>query len=187
MVGPHDAELMARWQDGDASAFEALVRRWQQPMARFLFRLTGRAALVSDLCQEVFLRLYHSQGRYRETGHFAAWLYRLALNVVRDGARRQRAPCPPLDGREPVDAAAPAETVCQQRELARLVAEAVADLPEPLRVVLALHHDEGLNFEEISRLTGTPASTLKSRFAVALRHLRDCLERHGYGPEEDGR
>ena len=53
-----------------------------------------------------------------------------------------------------------------------------------LVAVLALRHDEGLSFEEISRLTGSPASTLKSRFAAALRELRTRLARHGYGPEE---
>jgi RNA polymerase sigma factor (sigma-70 family) len=59
--------------------------------------------------------------------------------------------------------------------LARLVAQALAELPEPLRLVLVLHHYEGMNFEGIARLTGTPASTLKSRWAVALRRLRDRL------------
>jgi RNA polymerase sigma-70 factor (ECF subfamily) len=184
MVEPHDAELMARWQDGDAAAFEALVRRWQQPLARFLHRLAGRAGSVHDLCQEVFLRLYHAPGSYRERGHFAAWLYRVALNVARDAGRRRLSL--PLERRsEPADPSAPAEAVCQQRELADLVSRAVAELPEPLRLVLALHHDEGLNFEEISRLTGTPASTLKSRFAAALRRLRQRLAPEGYGPQED--
>ncbi len=184
MIPPHDAELMTRWQRGDEAAFEQLVRRWQQPMARFLFRLTGHAELVHDLCQEVFLRLFAARSGYRENGHFSGWLYRVALNVARDAARRRRHIPAPLEQTEPADPAAPAETVCQRRELARLVAQAVAELPEPLRVVLALRHDEGLPFEEIARLTATPASTLKSRFTAALRELRIRLARHGYGPEE---
>ena len=183
MDPPHDAELMARWRRGDVLAFEALVRRWQQPVARFLHRLAGPGA-APDLCQEVFLRLHAARDHYRETGAFAAWLYRVALNVVRDAARRGRRAPGLLNGHEPIDPAPPAEAVCQRRELALLVADAVAGLPEPLRVVLALHHDEGLNFEEIARLTGTPASTLKSRFAVALRRLRDRLQERGCGPGE---
>src|SRR5262249_58999366 len=55
-MGCDDAELIARWRRGDRTAFEALVRRWQQPIGRFLFRLTGRADTAGDLCQEVFLR-----------------------------------------------------------------------------------------------------------------------------------
>ena len=122
--------------------------------------------------------------RYRETGAFATWLYRIAVNAARDALRRRRHDPVPLPSPEPPDPATPAETLCQQRELALLMARAVAELPEPLRVVLALHHDEGLNFEEIARLTGTPASTLKSRFAAALHRLRDRLHPLGYGPEE---
>jgi RNA polymerase sigma-70 factor (ECF subfamily) len=185
MAPPHDADLTARWQRGDSSAFEEIVRRWQQPMARFLFRLTGEAERVRDLCQEVFLRVYQARERYRENGGFAAWMYRVALNVARDAARRRRPPGPLPPDADPIDPGAPAEAAVQRRELARLVADAVAGLPEPLRVVLAMHHDEGLNFEEMARLTGTPASTLKSRFAAALRRLRVLLEEQGLGPQED--
>jgi DNA-directed RNA polymerase specialized sigma24 family protein len=65
-----------------------------------------------------------------------------------------------------------------------MVAKAVAELPEPLREVLVLHHYEDLNFEEIGRLTQTPASTLKSRFGVALGRLRTRLKESGWSPEE---
>ncbi len=68
-----------------------------------------------------------------------------------------------------------------------LVEQAIAELPEPLRLVLALRHDEGLSFEEIARLTDTPASTLKSRFAVALDRLRVRFRELGLAPEENAR
>ena len=183
-MGTHDAEWMERWRRGDGAAFEALVERWRRPVARFLFRYTGRADRVQDLCQEVFLRVYQSAGRYRETGAFPSWLYRIALNVARDAGRRRRRDAAPLNGAEPIDPAAPAEALCRRRELAGALAHAAAELPEPLRVALALRHDEGMSFEEIARLTGAPASTVKSRFAAALARLRARLEQLGYGPEE---
>jgi RNA polymerase sigma-70 factor, ECF subfamily len=179
-----DAELMERWRRGDLAAFEALAARWRQPMARFLFRLTGRADRVGDLVQEVFVRLYTAGPRYRENGAFAAWLYRIALNIGRDALRRVRREPLPLDGPGPPDTAVSAERSCERRELAGVVARAVAELPEPQRVVLALRHDEGLSFEEIARLTGVPATTWKSRFAAALLRLRERLRALGYGPEE---
>jgi RNA polymerase sigma-70 factor (ECF subfamily) len=182
MIPPHDADLVARWRRGERTAFEELVRRWQQPLARFLFRLTGEAGLVADLCQEVFLRVHLAQESYRENGRFASWIYRVALNVARDAARRRRPR--PAEAPEPVDPAHPLE-LCERRKVARIVARAVAELPEPLRIVLVLRYDEGLNFEEIARLSGTPASTLKSRFAVALARLRERLGQLGLGPEED--
>jgi RNA polymerase sigma-70 factor (ECF subfamily) len=183
-MGSPEEDWVERWQRGEPAAFEALVRRWQQPVGRFLFRLVGRAELVNDLCQEVFLRVYHAGPRYRANGAFSAWLYRIALNVARDAARRRRHQPVPLPGPEVVDPTASAEARCQQQETARLVAEAVAELPEPLRVVLVLRHYEDMSFEDIARLTGTPASTLKSRFAAALARLRTRLQPLGLGPEE---
>jgi RNA polymerase sigma-70 factor (ECF subfamily) len=179
-----DVELMASWQRGDATAFAALVRRWQQPMARFLTHLLGRSGPVPDLCQEVFLRLYHAGPRYRESGSFSTWLYRIALNVARDAGRRQRRDFTPLaNGEPPANAPSPA-TLCERRELAGLVSRAVAELPEPLRLLLVLRHYQDMTFEEIARLTSTPASTLKSRFAAALVRLRDRLHQLGCDQED---
>jgi hypothetical protein len=71
-MGCDDAHLIERWQQGDVAAFEALVRRWQQPVGRFLFRLVGRSDLVHDLCQEVFLRVYLAGPRYRPNAAFSS-------------------------------------------------------------------------------------------------------------------
>src|SRR5262245_48270767 len=161
-----EADLIRRWQHGDVDAFGAVVRRWQRPVARFLARYLGADAAVADLTQEVFLRAHRAVGRYRDEGTFSTWLYRIALNLARDAARRaRRAPSPlPLE----VPAKPGADDCWDRRELAQMLGQALAELPEPHREVLVLRHYEGLNFEQMSRLLGVPASTLKSRFAVAI-------------------
>jgi RNA polymerase sigma-70 factor (ECF subfamily) len=179
-----DAELIRHWQGGDGGAFAALVGRWQQPVARFLTHLIGPASHVPDLCQEVFLRVYQAGAGYRETGAFSTWLYRIALNVARDAGRRRRHEPLPLANGDVAGLVPSPQAVCEQKELSRLVAAAVADLPEGLRLVLVLRHYEDLSFEQIGRLTGTPASTLKSRFAAALTRLRDRLGPLGYDQED---
>ena len=177
--GQLDAETMRRWQEGDPAAFEALVRRWQQPMARFLTRLVGRPDATADLCQGVFLRVYLAGPRYREAGTFAAWLYRIALNVARDAGRKERRQPEPLKNIEPQVHINPADQ-CEQEELTQFVDQALQSLPEPLREMLVLRHFENLSFEEMARLLDTPASTLKSRFAVALDRLRRVLQLRGW-------
>jgi RNA polymerase sigma-70 factor (ECF subfamily) len=179
-----DEDLVRRWQAGDPSGFEDLVRRWQHPMGRFLARVVGRADLVPDLCQEVFLRIFQVGRGYREQGTFSTWIYRIALNVARDAARRNRRVLQSLREREPAANGASALARCEQEELADAVAAALAELPAPLREVLVLRHYEDINFEAMSRLLQTPASTLKSRFAVALRRLRDRLKHLDWHPEE---
>ena len=179
---PSDAELMRRWQGGDTASFEEIVRRWQGRVGRLLARLAG-PSVAPDLCQEVFLRLYRAGARYREEGAFTTWIYRMALNVARDAGRRRR-DCAALGNYEPLDDNAPHDALCR-REAVELVTQALAQLPASLREVLVLRHYEGLSFEEIGRLTHVPASTLKSRFAVALDRLRVRLEELGCRPEEN--
>ena len=163
------------WRNGGPEAFAALVRRWQQPVARFLFHLVGCDESVADLCQEVFLRVYENRERYRETGTFPGWLYRIALNVARDASRRRRKGLHDLRGVELAAKGPSPDAICEQAERGQLVARMVAELPEALRVVLVLRHYEEMSFEQIARLLGEPASTVKSRFSAALRRLRERL------------
>jgi RNA polymerase sigma-70 factor (ECF subfamily) len=185
-----DAELMRSWQRGDASAFAELVRRWQQPIARFLHHQLGGGDLASDLCQEVFLRVYRAGSTYRAEAAFSTWLYRIAINVARDAARKQRARTARNDpgansafALPDVRALPPARSY-ERQELGEVVGRLLAELPEEQRLVLVLRHYEEVSFEEIARLTRTPASTIKSRFAAALQRLRRRLEELGWGPEE---
>jgi RNA polymerase sigma-70 factor (ECF subfamily) len=175
-MGCSDEELVRRWQSGDEAAFEDLVRRWEQPIGRLLSRLISPPELAQDLCQEVFLRVYQAGWRFRGDSSFSTWLYRIAVNVARDAARRRRPEPMPAGLPEPVDASNGAEQLCCQKELAAAVTQALARLPEPLREVLVLRHYQGLNYESMARVTGTPASTLKSRFAAALSRLRIHLQ-----------
>lgn len=171
-----DHALLRRWQQGDAAAFEMIVRRWEGPVARFVGRLLA-ADQLDDALQEVFLRVYRAGPSFRVgKAAFSTWLFQIALNVARD-ARRRAGRLPPAranDALEPLDAAEP-WNAADTREIETAVAEALASLPEPLRVVLLLRHYEGLSFEEIGRICEAPASTVKSRFAAALARLRPRL------------
>jgi RNA polymerase sigma-70 factor, ECF subfamily len=169
-----DQALMHRWQRGDAAAFEVLVRRWEGPVARFLARYGSNPEQTADGLQEVFLRVYRAGHGYRPRAAFSTWLFQIALNVARDAARRRR-PSESMDGHEPIDDIEPSVRAAS-RETAAIVDQALAALPEPLRVVLVLRHYQGMSFEEMSRVCATPASTLKSRFAVALEKLRVLLQ-----------
>jgi RNA polymerase sigma-70 factor (ECF subfamily) len=169
-----DTDLFPGWQSGDPAAFAALVRRWQEPIARFLFHFVGQREPVQDLCQEVFLRAFLAAQHYREQGEFSAWLYRIALNVARDRARRIRLNAKPMLDVPSTDLS-PGDR-CERQEISAMVSRAIAELPEHLRVVLILRHYENVNFEHMARMLGTPASTLKSRFAAALGRLRERLQ-----------
>ncbi len=176
-----DGEAMRRWVAGDRGAFEGIVRRWEGPVGRFLARLTGDGEEASDLLQEVFLRVYLKGAAYRDVGHFRTWLYQIALNLARDAARRKvRKPAVALtEMHDPPCAAEPPD----DGERAALVSAALAELPAAQREVVVLRHYEDLTFEAMARLLGVPATTLKSRFGVAMAKLEQALRARGMTPE----
>ncbi len=178
--GNEDAEKPQAWQRGDPAAFAALVCRWQQPVARFLAAMIGPTDLVQDLCQEVFLRVFLARSRYRETGAFSSWLYRIARNVARDAGRRRRWQPKPLPNQELHAITPRAEAPCEQQELGQAIAGVLADLPLAVREVVVLRHYEGLNFKEIAQLSGVPVSTLRCRFEVGMGRLRERLKQLGW-------
>ncbi len=172
-----DADLIQRWRAGDESGFEEIVRRWEPSLARFLSRLASESQ-VPDLLQEVFLRLHRAGPVYKENGHFSTWLFQIALNVSRDARRRER-PAQPLPDDGPASESETPHKRSEYRELASILAESITELAPELREVLALRHDRGMKFEEMSRMLGVPASTLKSRFSKALLYLRQRLKERG--------
>ena len=104
-----DEELMTRYRDGDARAFEVLYTRHKGPLYRYLLRQCGAAALAEELFQDVWMNLIRTRERYEARAKFTTWLYTLAHHRVIDHHRRQgaggrvaiqrkRAPPPPAAG-----------------------------------------------------------------------------------------
>jgi RNA polymerase sigma-70 factor, ECF subfamily len=202
--GGEDAALMARVREGDREAFAELVDRHKDPLVGYLARLTGSPDRVQDLAQETFLRLYRAAGSYRERGQLAAFLYRIATNLVRSEARRERrwrllAPRLGVSGRlgqlgrlgpfgsgdragggGAVDGAHGVEAGdgprrLLRRELQRRLAGALAALPLELRAPLVLYEIEEWSQRDIARALGCREGTVKSRLFRARHRLREEL------------
>ena len=179
------SELIERWQRGDPAAFESLVRTWEGPIGRFLFRMTRSAEIARDLTQDLFAKVYTARHTYRDRGHFSTWIYRVALNLARDESRRNRRTTEPYPEAELAGDEPPGDGWAERNETVETVAAALNELSPPLKEVLVLRHYEDFSFEEMARLLETPASTLKSRFAVAIRQMADRLAARGLRPEEE--
>jgi len=140
-MGSHDPELIQRWQRGDPSAFEELLRPMAAADRSFSVPLTGKADLAEDLCQEVFLRVYHARAAIAKTGRLPTGFTASpsTWRAMPDGVRAtvmSAFPKTRLPWKRLGDAA------CQREEIARIVAACVAELPEPLRIILVLRHYE---------------------------------------------
>jgi len=174
-----DHELLRRYRRGDRSAFELMVRRWDERVMDLAYRITGDPEEARDVRQIAFLRLLRSLERFNGTSSFSTWFYRVVLNLSLDRRRSRRARDRREGGEAPAEepaAPAPSPAQCSEREeVARLVAEAVAALRPTERVVVVLRHYHGLRFEEIAGILGLPTSTVKSRMQRGLGSLRERL------------
>ena len=181
-----DEELVAAFQAGDRSAFDTLCQRWDRKIQGAIYRIVGQSEDARDLSQEVFLKAYRALGTFKQEARFSSWLYRIALNTCRDRLRRRRGrsqvSLDEVDESRQLAAGLGGPTaleLVEARDLARTVREAMAELPDEQREVIALKEYQGLTFVEIAEATGVPVSTVKTRLYRGLGRLRHQLERQG--------
>ncbi len=181
--GDPDRELVARWQAGDGAAFEALVRRHETRVYRFLLRMLGDPTEAEDVAQETFLNLHRHGRRFRGESRFSTFVYRVAANgalnrrraLGRYGARIRR-----LAQRQAAGDHLPAgprdpESALEGSETDRLVQQAILELPPRLRLPVVLYDIEGLSYAEIARALELAEGTVKSRIHRARATLRELL------------
>src|ERR1035438_8210416 len=90
MSDADELSLIRRAQDGDRSAFDTLVRLYDQNVFRLALQVVGSPEEARDLYQETFLKVYRSIGQFRSEAKFSTWLYRVVMNVCFDHLRRQK-------------------------------------------------------------------------------------------------
>ena len=144
-------------------------------VARGVLRNTADA---EDVAQEALLRAYRRFDRLRDRSRFRAWLvriaFRLALDRLRSGKRRElRDTLWSQPEHQPP--AATAENLAASNEFQARLENALAELPEKLRLVLLLAAMEGHTIEEIAGMLGISTGTVKSRIFYARKQLAEKL------------
>ena len=180
-----DATLLRSYAaGGDAAAFAELVRRYADLVYATARRVTGSSAVAEDVAQDCFLALAMHSAKVR--GSVAAWLHRTTLNRSLEMLRSERARAQ----REAAVAAAAAAIAAETRhgataaasESAQLIAhvdEAIAALPEELRVAVTEHFLCGRSQVELAAAMGVNQSTISRRIDAGLKRLRERLSQRG--------
>lgn len=180
-------EILAR----DLEVFEELLSRYERPMYRVAYRLTGNHDDAQDLIQEAVLEAFRNFDRFEPGTRFDRWLYRIMTNRHIDRVRRQsRVNVLSLDqaqdyddGRDgawdvPDEAGNPADLLVQD-VLDERIQWALNRLPEEYRQTLVLADLEGLSYQEVARILRCPVGTVRSRLHRGRNLLREQLERLG--------
>jgi RNA polymerase sigma-70 factor (ECF subfamily) len=188
----YERVLVLRCQARDEAAFAELVERYQPRLRYYLRKMIRDVQAVEDTLQDVWLAVFQGVAGLADLGAFRAWLYRIARDRAAHQLRRRRPPCQFLDTVDPVDERAE-EAHFAAADVERIHAGLDA-LAAEHREVLVLRYLETMTYEEIARVVGCPAGTVRSRLHYAKRALRGVLEREnvhdrertGQGPPQPG-
>jgi len=167
-----DLVSVARCLQGDASAFEPIVRRYERVMFAISLRLLGDFEEARDATQDAFVRAYEKLHTFDPSRKFFSWLYRIVVNECLN-VRRARRPHEPLDAAYPTTSVA-FEAVAAA-ELHSKVQAALGQLTREYREVIVLRHFADLSYDEISEVTGVELKTVKSRLFTARERLAKLL------------
>jgi RNA polymerase sigma-70 factor (ECF subfamily) len=181
-----DQQLVERVQQGDRSAFDLLVRKYQHRVLKLVSRFVSDAAEAEDVAQEAFIKAYRALPAFRGDSAFYTWLYRIAINTAKNAlvSNRRRPVDFDLDLQDPeqyerharLKEADTPEGVLLTEEIRLAVEKALEQLPEDLRTAIVLRELEGLSYEEIAEAMDCPVGTVRSRIFRAREAIDKKLK-----------
>jgi RNA polymerase sigma-70 factor (ECF subfamily) len=188
-----DSALVERASNGDSSAFEALVEKYQDRVYHIALRMVGRPEEAEDVTQETFLKVYRALPNFGGRSAFYTWIFRIAVNASLSrlrsiGRRRQREVPAVLGGDcdEPGTVLEPESRdegpvkTAQYAESTKRVQQAIDSLSPEDRLAIVLRDYEGLSYDEIAEALSTTRAAVKSRLHRArvelAAELKDLLQ-----------
>lgn len=186
----NDREIIAAIRNGDTSAFELLVRKYESRVFHHCLRMVGDREESTDLTQEVFLKVFRNIHKYEHGFAFYTWLYRITANCCIDYFRNskrkiKKISLSQLDGNsqqenardyEIPDGRFGPELNLMNTELRDILNNAVGQLSENLRSTIILKEIEGFSYAEIAEISECSIGTVKSRMHRAREELKDSLK-----------
>ncbi len=183
---PEESLLILRAQQGERSAFDALVSLYKTRAYQFAMKLSGNEDDAADMVAEAFIRAFKAIQSFRSEASFSTWLFRILSNAYldmhrRDKSRKQVSIEETMEGddgemqRQFADDAPNPQELAELSERSRALKRAIRTLPPDQRLMILLFHSEEKSYEEIADIIGHPIGTVKSRMNRARLNLRKIL------------
>ncbi len=191
-----DATLVERIRGGDEGAFDDLMRRYEGKVYRLALGMVKNREDALDAVQDAFLNVYRKIDTFKGESTFSTWLYKIALNStymkLRSRSRHDRVES--LEAVEGVfdqaavrprapggDWSERADDAILRKELASVLRNAAAELPEEHRAIFTLRDVDGLSNQEVAEILGLTVAATKTRLHRARVFLRERLSRYMSG------
>lgn len=182
-----DVQLMLEFQRGDKVSFEKLMDKYYKRVMNLVYRFVGNKDIAEDLTQDVFIKVYNSAYLYKPKAKFQTWLYRITKNTCLNELRRRKHSAVSLDKTFEVkgnplkqeladtESLNPGERI-DQKEIALVVKEAIASLPENQRMAVTLRRYEQLSYDDIAQTMNCSPASVKSLLSRAKLNLKEKLK-----------
>ena len=171
-------ETLQRAAAGDETAWRDIIDTYSPRVFGLIRAQCGSTDLAEEITQSTFCTIVERIGRYSELGRFESWLFRIAMNRLRDEMRRRKRQANPVETEALVGLAGAGDPVegagSDSGDLTALQA-ALDRLSEADRRVIHLRHFTGLSFARIAEILGEPLGTVLARQHRALKKLRQHL------------
>lgn len=181
-----EAQLVARAQAGDDSAFGLLVRNFESRAFTVAYRLVRNEEAARDLVQDAFLRAYKALGTFDVKQPFLPWFHRilknLCINWIKKESRQKHDSLDEMADDYFVQFASGDPTqadVAENNELREQLWDAIENLDPSHREIISLFHFHNLSYDEIANTLAIPIGTVMSRLWNARRMLRKHMENTG--------
>lgn len=183
-----DIELVKRAQQGERSAFDELVARYQKKVTHLVYRYVNDGDVALDLVQDIFFKIFRNLVNFKGESKFSSWLFRIAVNDCVDHLRRLKVRKEhSLDhirefGFDVPDASPhnDLESQLMTAETRTRIRGLLTTLPENQRAVIVMKIYQDMKFDEIAEILGDPVSTVKSRLYKAFNTLGGLLRRQQF-------
>ena len=171
-----DELLKLRFKAGSVDALQRIYEKYRDYLLTLAMALVNDTATAEDALHDVFVVFAQSGARFQLHGSLRAYLATCVVNRIRDQMRAKRRRGLPLDEDMPLESDDdPPDQRILSDERSRLVARALARLPEEQREVIALHLNGQLKLREIARLQQVPFTTVRGRYRHGIERLRSIL------------
>ena len=182
-----DDTLVASYVQGNNEAFDELLARHQARIYNYILMMVKSEDVANDIFQDTFVKVVTTlkQGRYTDTGRFAAWLTRIARNLVIDFFRQEKSlgklstddsDIDILNRRELSDGTIEDEMIDLQ--IQDDVRALLRRLPDNQRRVIVMRYYKNLSFKEIASATGVSINTALGRVRYAILNMRRMAAEH---------
>lgn len=181
-----DLRLVNRARGGESSAYDELIRRYQERIYATVYHMTSNHEDANDLTQETFIKAYSALKSFKGDSSFYTWIYRIAvnktINFLKSRKNRSHMSLNDVDfnAENDPDLVALVSDKTPRRdlniaELQEKLNEAMQKLSEVHRVVVTLHDVQGLSHDEIAKIIGCNVGTVRSRLFYARQQLQGTL------------